>query len=176
LTQPLDPDIVRLAELIRLKNEADARIAEMIGRPALSGNIGEFVASRIFDVELMKSGIHPGHDGVFRSGRFAGKTVNIKAYARHERILDVGRHPRDYYLVLTGPDGPGKDPRWGICSVFLLDGLELDASIARRGVQIGVATSVPKAEWEAARVFPVTESSPLPLSDEQAAMLEALAP
>lgn len=112
----------------------------------------------------------------FAAGGSPARPSTSKAYARHERILDVGRHPRDFYLVLTGPEGPGKDLRCGISSVFLLDSLELDASIARRGVQISVATSVPKAEWEAARVFPVTESLPLPLSEEQVAMLELLAP
>jgi hypothetical protein len=49
-------DLERLAELIRVKNEADRAIAQLIGRPALPGNIGEFVAARIFRIELMAAG------------------------------------------------------------------------------------------------------------------------
>lgn len=40
----------------------------------------------------------------------AGKTVNIKAYGRHESILDIGQHHCDYYLVLTGPTGQATEP------------------------------------------------------------------
>ncbi len=170
----MDGDIERIAELIRVKNVADQAIADLIGRPATPGNIGEFVASRIFGIDLMRAGNHPGFDGVFARGPLAGKTVNIKAYSRQERILDVGRQPCDYYLVLTGPDAPSKDLRWGIRSVFLLDTPELHASIHRRGVQISVATSVPKSEWETARVFPVWAGSPLALSPAQVRMLELL--
>jgi hypothetical protein len=71
-------DLQRLAELVRIKNDADAAIAELIGRPSAPGNIGEFVAARAFAIQLMPSGAHPGYDGVFTAAPLAGKTVNIK--------------------------------------------------------------------------------------------------
>jgi hypothetical protein len=98
-------DHERLAGLVRIKNSADAAIGELIGRPSAPGNIGEFVASAVFAIQLMKSGSHPGHDGVFTAGPMAGKTVNIKTYGRHESVLDISPHPCDCYLVLTGPAG-----------------------------------------------------------------------
>ena len=54
-------DLERLAGLVRIKNSADAAIGELIGRPSAPGNIGEFVASAVFAIQLMKSGSHPGH-------------------------------------------------------------------------------------------------------------------
>ena len=58
-------ELEHLAELIRAKNEADLSIARLLRRPALSGNIGEFVAARVFGIDLMPSGSHAGYDGVF---------------------------------------------------------------------------------------------------------------
>jgi hypothetical protein len=46
LVTAMDQDVRQLAELVRLRNEVDHRISELIGRPATVGNIGEFVASR----------------------------------------------------------------------------------------------------------------------------------
>ena len=99
------PDLEQLAGLIRIKNDADAAIAELIGRPSTSGNIGEYLAAKVFAIELMASGAHPGYDGTFTAGSLAGQTVNIKTYSRHESVLDISPHPCDYYLVLTGPAG-----------------------------------------------------------------------
>jgi hypothetical protein len=88
-------DLERLAELIRVKNEADAAIAELIRRPCAPGNTGEFIAARVFAITLMTSGSHPGHDGVSQAGPLAGKRVNIKTYSRYESVLDIGSHPCD---------------------------------------------------------------------------------
>jgi len=63
------PDLERLAELVRIKNNADAAIADLIGQPSAPGNIGEFVAATVFAVRLMTSGSHPGYDGVCRQLR-----------------------------------------------------------------------------------------------------------
>lgn len=73
----MSDELVRLAELIRVKNEADLAIAQLIGRPCERGNIGELVAARVFAIRLMTSGSHPGHDGAFQDGPLAGKTVNV---------------------------------------------------------------------------------------------------
>jgi hypothetical protein len=45
-----------------------AAAAELIRRPSASGNIGEFVAAKVLAIQLMTSGSHPGHDGVFTAG------------------------------------------------------------------------------------------------------------
>jgi len=119
----------------------------------------------------VSSGSHAGYDGRFRQGLLAGKTVNIKTYIRHESILDVGRHPCDYYLVLTGPPGPARHLPWVIDSIFLFETKQLLASLGKRGVKIGVATSVLKREWEAARIYPVQPLSPFRLDPIQLEVL-----
>jgi hypothetical protein len=165
------PDLERLAEFVRIKNDADAAIAELIGRPSSPGNIGEFVAARVFAIQLMTSGSHPAYDGVFTAGPLAGKTVNIKTYSRHESVLDISPHPCDYYLVLTGPAGQARVLPWVIDSVFLFQREELLAVLTAGGVRIGTATSVRKAEWEAARVFPPPQAPRLRLSEYQVSQL-----
>jgi hypothetical protein len=165
------PDLERLAELIRIKNNADAAIAELIGRPSAPGSIGEFVAARVFAIQLMTSGSHPGYDGTFTGGLLAGKTVNIKTYSRHESVLDISPHPCDYHLVLTGPTGQTRILPWVIDSVFLFQREELLAALTARGIKIGVATSVRKADWEAARIFPPPQAPRLQLTGSQLAQL-----
>jgi hypothetical protein len=161
-----------LAQLVQARNDADQQIAAMIGRPSAPGNIGEFVAAKIFGIALMSSGSHPGYDGVFEMAPLAGKTVNIKAYSRHQSVLDISPHPCDYYLVLTGPPGQAPVLPWVIDSVFLLNRERLMAELISRQVKIGVATSVRRAEWEAARVFPPQTRSPLELTPRQIGLLK----
>ena len=164
-------DLDRLAGLVRIKNNADAAIAELIGRPSAPGNIGEFGAARVFAIQLMPSGSHPGYDGVFTVGPLDGKTVNIKTYSRHESVLDLSPHPCDYYLVLTGPAGQARVLPWVIDSVFLFERERLLTTLTARKVKIGIATSVRKADWEAARVFPPQQAPPLQLSKSQLTQL-----
>lgn len=131
-----------LAGLIRVKNEADRAIAQLIARPCTPGNIGEFVAAKVFAIRLSTTGVQPGYDGEFEEGPLAGKTVNVKAYSRQEYVLDISPHPCDYYLVLTGPPGQAQVLPWVIHSVFLFDQKELLGKLRSGGVKIGVATSV----------------------------------
>jgi hypothetical protein len=170
------PDLERLAALVRIKNNADTALAELIGRPSSPGNIGEFVAAEVFAVQLMTSGSHPGCDGTFTAGPLAGKTVNIKTYSRHESVLDLSPHPCDYYLVLTGPPGQARVLPWVIDSVFLFQREELLEALTARGVKIGVATSIRKADWEAARIFPPPPAPRLQLSKSQLAQLALFSP
>jgi hypothetical protein len=172
-----DPtELQRLAELLVERNECDRKIARLIARPATVGNIGEYVASRVFQIRLVFSESQAGYDGVFQEGPFAGRTVNIKSYSRHQSIRDVGSHPCDFYLVLTGPRGAARHLPWGIESVFLFESTELLGRLKERGVKIGVATSVTSGDWEAARVFPPQPSSPYALTGEQLNMLSTFAP
>jgi len=164
-------DLERLAGLVRIKNKADAAIAELIGRPSAPGNVGEFVAAAVFAIQLTPSGSHPGYDGVFTAGHLAGKTVNIKTYSRHESVLDISPHPCDYYLIMTGPADQAPVLPWVIDSVFMFERERLLAVLRARKVKIGIATSVRKADWETARVFPPQRASPLRLSESQLAQL-----
>ena len=162
-----------LAGLIRERNVNEVGITGIIGRPALPGHVGEYVASRIFDIALHGAATHPGSDGRFRSGRVAGKSVNIKMYARRENILDIKPHaPPDYYLVLTGPKAAATSSRgavrpWGIREVFLFDAARLIDSLRTAEVSIGVATSVRDELWESARIHPTSPAAALQLTAAQ---------
>jgi hypothetical protein len=78
-----------LALLVEARNSIDSAIAELIGRPAGVGHIGEYVASVVFGIELETSAVKAGYDGRFMEGRLAGRTVNIKLYGKRESLLDI---------------------------------------------------------------------------------------
>jgi len=67
-----------LARLIHTKNEIDARIAALIGRSALIGHVGEYIAAQVFDIRLEHSASNKALDGFFASGPLAGRSVNVK--------------------------------------------------------------------------------------------------
>ena len=97
-------DLARLAALIQQRNAIDQEIAQLIGRPALIGHVGEYIASRLFGIDLMASASHKGIDGYFGDGPLAGRSVNIKWYAKLEGMLDITPAALpDTYLVLAGP-------------------------------------------------------------------------
>ena len=116
--------LCELASLISQRNSIENEISAIIGRPAHSGHIGEFVASLIFDIELAESASNKGTDGHFTRGCLAGKSVNVKKYSKNDRILDIALDaPPDFYLVLTRPKnassvlprhGAALDYRFGI--------------------------------------------------------------
>lgn len=172
-TSPLS----RLAELLNQRNAIDAEIATLIDRPALTGHMGEFIAARIFGIELEASAVQKGHDGRFLEGPLAGKTVNIKWYGKLESLLDL--HPMDgpdYYLVLAGPKATSLTSRGGhrplvIASAFLFEAGPLLARLRQRGVKIGIATSVAQEYWHEAEVYPEPRHEHLRLNEEQREML-----
>jgi hypothetical protein len=173
-------ELGRLAALIRQRNAVDREIADLLGRPATAGNLGEFIAAAVFDIELAPTGVNPGHDGVFRSGLLAGKSVNVKLYSEDAGGLDIGPYAADYYLVLTGPKpqastGPRSLPR-RIDAAYLFDMAALRADLTARGVGIGIATSVRKSLWQAAQVYPPLEGAPITLTAEQIALLGLFRP
>jgi len=173
-----DEDVSELARLVRTRNEVSAEIAALIGRPAQIGHIGEYIAARVFDIDLHASAVTKASDGVFRSGPLAGRTVNIKLYGKCEGLLDIREDALpDCYLVLTGPKvAPGSSRGqvrpwvWVITHVFLFEAAPLVADLRKQGARIGIATSVRKALWEAAEIYPAQNAS-FPLSDEQRASL-----
>lgn len=174
--------LLQLAEAIRERNRVNARISDLIGRPATSGNIGEFVASRVFAIELAATATQTGWDGKFSAGPMEGRTVNIKCYGEHSGMLNIGKHPCDYYLVLVGPpaaERQGQPPRtlpWRIDAVYLFESERLLKQLQQQGVKIGTATSVRKKLWDEARIYPATSDGFFHLTDQQIQALEAFRP
>ena len=94
----------RLAALLERRNDIDEDIADLIGRPALRGPVGEWIAQESFRVKLEENAARKGIDGRFEDGALADKTVNVKWYGKHESRLDINADAvPDYYLVMTGP-------------------------------------------------------------------------
>ena len=170
-------DLELLSDLIRCRNALDREISEIIGRPAHTGHIGEFVASRIFDIALVDSASNKGFDGRFSRGELAGATLNVKKYSRNERTLDI--NPRgipDFYLVLTGPTGQANSSRdttqpWAIEAVYLFHGPTTVENLELSGVRIGTATSVRRIFWDEAEIFPSPNNSLLIPTQEQVRLL-----
>ena len=171
-------ELQMLALLIKEINAAENAIAGVIGRPAHPGHVGEFVASRIFDIKLPESAVNRGSDGYFRSGPLASKSVNVKKYSLHQGLLDIRPDALpDYYLVLTGPKVQPVSTRgtarpWVIESAFLFDAFALVQRLKRRGVKLGVATSVIQELWREAEIYPSPNNPALCLTEAQRNMLE----
>lgn len=173
----MDTDLPHLADLCRQRNALDARIAALINRPAERSHIGEFIASRIFDIDLEASATSRSIDGRFRYAPLTGRSVNVKFYGKCEGLLEVCvADPPEFYLVLSGGRGPAASSRGRtrpliIEQVHLFDSAILHPAIAARGVKVGIATSVGRAAWDAAEVFPRQSNPMLPLSPEQQSMI-----
>lgn len=89
-----------LAKLIREKNSIEDEIARLIGRPALVGHVGEWIAGEVFNIELENSANQAGYDGRFKDGVLQGRTVNIKWYPKRDGLLDINESALpDYFLV-----------------------------------------------------------------------------
>ncbi len=173
-------EIKELSKLIEQRNQIDSRINEIIKRPALTGHIGEFIASKIFDIELETSANAKSYDGKFREGHLKGKTVNIKFYPKKENILDLkdrNSQPPEYYLILTGPNSKdlnsiGKTRPLVIKYVYLFESNDLLNKLENRKVKIGVATSVIKDLWDLAEIFPEQKVMSIQMSDERKRLLK----
>ncbi len=167
-----------MASLLARRNAIDEQIAALIGRPALRGPVGEWIAHKIFGVTLAKSGVQEGFGGWFAGGPLAGKTVNVKWYGKPEGLLDINPDGvPDCYLVMTGPKAVartswGQTRAWVITEVFLFDAPALVKGLTR----LGVAASVRQHKWEAARVYPVAAPTTLlTLTDAQREALKLFA-
>lgn len=146
-----------------------------------SGHLGEWVAARIFDIELEPSAVAAGIDGHFRSGPLQGQTVNVKWYLKREGLLDTSESTvLDYYLVLCGPQSAATSSRgttrpWCIEAVFLFDARQLRSEQIMRGVKRGVASSVIKQQWIAAEIYPSPVNVALTITPQQANQLKLFA-
>lgn len=172
-------ELHQLAALLRDRDALDAKIARLTGRSARQGDIGEFVAAQVFDIELAENPVQAGHDGTFRSGPLAGRTVNVKTYGDAFAGIDISPHSCEFYLVFSGPRravGAVTHHRWQVSAAYLLDTRRLRETLTGRGVKIGTATSIRKADLEAARIFPDSNpNAPLRLASEQVALLSLFA-
>jgi len=163
----------RLARLLNDRNSIDKEIGEIIGRPALTGHIGEYIAAEIFNIALSASASEKSLDGYFQSGVLAGKSVNIKYYTARGRILDLTPNSLpDYYLVMMGSSVPKESSRnitypSDIASVHLFESSSLIHALKERKVKIGIATSVAKHIWDAEELYPEQSTNHLKLSHEQ---------
>ena len=170
-------ELGRLSALIRQRNGIEAEIASIIGRPAHPGHIGDFVAARIFDIELVESATRKAMDGYFAKGPLAGKSVNVKYSSKDDGTLNINSDALpDLYLVLTGPRTPpessrGKTHPWVIESVFLFDAPALCRRLTEYGVKISEATSVRRHIWDSAEVYPSPTNRALRLTPNQRATL-----
>ena len=163
----------RLARLLNDRNSIDKEIGEIIGRPALTGHIGEYIAAEIFNIALSDSASEKSLDGYFQSGVLEGKSVNIKYYTARARILDLTPDSLpDYYLVMMGSTTSKESSRnmtypANIASVHLFESSSLIKALKERGVKIGVATSVAKHLWDEEELYPEQSNNHLKLSKEQ---------
>jgi hypothetical protein len=170
-----DAQLSALAGLLRERAVIGERIASLIKRAPHAGHVGEFIAARVFDIELHPHAAHPGSDGVFRSGPLASRSVNVKFYSRWDGLLDVpAHHAPDYILVLAGPAAKAGDTgptsRCLIASAFLFE----YAALVAVGVKPVVAASVKKALWEEARIYPEAGAKALlVIGDRQQGLLQA---
>ena len=177
-----DVELAELAALLRERNALDARLGRLLNRPANTGHIGEWVAARVFNIKLENAANAAGYDGRFTTGdALNGRSVNVKAYPKHEAILDINLSaPLDYYLVFTGRRAAGGSSRGAlrpfcIDAVFLFDAVRLHDELKERGVKIGVATGVRKVQWEAAEIYPRPNNGDLVVTDWQRRQLEMFA-
>ncbi|MCL4263978.1 MAG: hypothetical protein KJ069_12215 [Anaerolineae bacterium] len=170
-------ELLRLAGLIDLRNEIAGKITALIGRPAYIGHIGEYIASKIFDITLQESAAAKSIDGYFLSGQLANCSVNVKWYGKQDGLLDITSHAQpDYYLVFAGPYGSAGSSRgeirpWLIETVYLFKADTLVMSLQQRGTKIGIATSIPKQFWNEAEIYPSQNNPRLILSAEQKKLL-----
>ena len=168
----------QISTLLRERNRVDRQISEIIGRPATTGHIGEFIAAAVFDIELMSSASNKTIDGHFRTGTLANKSVDIKFYGKQEGLLAIneGAQP-DYFLVLTGERAAAASSKKKsrLCTiefVYLFDGRSLGDDLRARGVKFGVAASVRAVHWASAEVYPTQRCQTLVISDEQKRLLK----
>ncbi|MFJ8963201.1 hypothetical protein ACIRG5_27820 [Lentzea sp. NPDC102401] len=147
----------RVAALIQERNRIDAELSACIGRPALTGHLGDWIAAQVF-------GIGDGRLG-------GGRTVGVRWYTKREGLLDLKEQGPDLYLVLAGPKSAAASSRGTtrplvIDAVYLFDAAAVVAELRARGCRIGTASSVRTELWDAAEIYPRRNPS-FPLTSEQ---------
>lgn len=176
-----DVELAELAAMLRERNALDARLGRLLERPAIPGHIGEWIAARIFDIELETAANAAGYDGHFTTGELSGRTVNVKTYGKREGLLDMkSTAPLDYYLVLAGPKAAAATSRGGfrpfcIDGVYLFDAHRLRTDLTARGIKFSEATSVRTLHWDEAEIYPRANNSSLVVTEGQRRQLQLFA-
>jgi hypothetical protein len=166
-----------LSDLIKTRNSIDVDISKIIQRPAFTGHLGEYIASKIFDIDLNSSATQKGHDGFFQSGTLKGKSVNVKFYSKRETLLDLSLDsPPDYYLVLSGPKilqmtSKNTTRPLIIAHVFLIHSDTFLQQSKQRGIKITKQTSTVESQWIESEIYPTRNNTILSVSDEQRHLL-----
>ncbi len=170
-------DLAKLADLLQQRNALDADITALIGRPALRSHVGEYIASRIFNIELNASAAERATDGRFRSGPLEGRSVNVKFYGEQDGLLAI-RHDAvpDLYLVMTGEVSAPRASRGRtvptvVKHVYLFDAGTLIAELRAEGRKLSEATPIGKHRWIAAEVYPEPNNVLLRVTDDQRRLL-----
>jgi hypothetical protein len=93
--------------------------------------------------------------------------------------LDLTPHECDFYLILSGSRRAGSEVaplRWYIANVYVLNAHLLRAELERRGVRIGIATSLRVSDLRRAEIYPTSGSdSLLTLTESQRQLLSLFA-
>jgi hypothetical protein len=151
----------------------------LTGRSARVGDVGEFIAAKVFDIELAATATQAGYDGKFRSGLLVGRSVNIKTYGDARNGLDMTSHPCEFYLVLSGSPAAGQAAhhrRWHIAEVYLFETARLRGELEARRVRIGIATSVRASDLQRAQIYPTPgDAAPLAMTAQQRNLLSLFA-
>lgn len=152
--------IEEFSQLIHQRNEIDHKIVKYIEWPAEKGHIAEWIASKVFPIELNGNSNQPEYDGVFNSGSLKGKFVDIKYHAVNNHLLNINSKLTNdvYLLVFTGPyetaqSSRDKDRPFCISNIYLFNENELYMELKDR-VKISVATSVKKKYWDENEIYP----------------------
>ena len=168
----------RLSSLVKQRNAVDQEISAILDRPAHTGHLADFIAARIFQIALLESASHKGMDGHFTDGPLAGRSVNIRFASKNDGLLNMNLDsPPDFYLVMTGPktqpaSSRGTTSPWVISSAFLFDASDLLQRLNKRGVKIGIATSVARYFWDEAEIYPRPSNPVLRPTSEQRSLLD----
>jgi hypothetical protein len=108
-----DTELAELGALLRKRNALDARIGRLLDRPVKTGSIGEWIAARIFDVELETAANTAGYDGRFTTAGLAGRTVNSRRIRNTRDCWTSTRMPR--WITTSFSPGPHQcSPRRGV--------------------------------------------------------------
>ena len=170
-------DLVELARLLDERNEVDSKIARIVGMSARIGDVGEYIAARVFEIKLHESRSAKGSDGIFVGGQFKGRTVNVKFYTDSGNGLDL-KPPgsTEFYLVFSGGGKEmgmkGVSRPLTIDSIYIFDESALMGKLLARGVKIGEPTSLRNEDWDEAELYPRSRSPVYRLIDDQRRMLK----
>lgn len=172
----------QLADLLRVFNSINHALSGLLERSANLGNISEIIASEILHIQLEERANHPVFDGTFSSGPLQGKTVNVKW--RNEGVKAINMKDADtlpdYFLALAGPHKSSIKTKslyhpFAIKQVCLFEAVPLVQRLKKEGIAIRHQTRIDAGTWEKARIYPVQEGSPLPLTRTQEDLLTLFA-